>query len=400
MKKFLIFAGRHHHAQKLFGTYLALDAANGVESKWLISNNSINIDPATEFIFSYGRDKSSVYHLYNDTSQKVVSRIKDSYEKLKSMLFTPDVINNIPPFWFLQGLREAAEVNYLSQDLFKRYKPNGLLVLHTNNFWGRILAYNAKNQNIPVFAFQEGMIRDLDQDTMKKQTSASDYVDVLFVWTEEDKKKYEAAGAKCEIIVSGPSHLDYSLRAITQAHVMKREYREEANINHDSKIVGLALPLASHYKGNLDKDTYDICSWAYIHGYTILLRAHPFDRNLGNQIKENLKFIGNCIIVADEWDVGKFISMCDVLLGQHSTIGLEAVMLKVPFFEFSRGKNKVLESKNYANSIDVDGINSWNDFRNSDEVNRFCSEFLLRNQSNLDGYAVTRIQEAILKKTE
>lgn len=309
----LVFSGRKHHKQKLQPVFDSLVKDRDV--RWLITNNAINIDPPLLYMNPSGQPFVHAYMQMRPGDDELVDRIVE-----KTLASTP-LIPGVSPWWQVYSVREAAELIVSYEHTLENCEA--VVILHSNNFFAKPLAYLAQSKGIPVFAFQEGVLRDRDQQTMNKQASASEYVDKLFVWSNTAKKQYIAAGLKSnQITVSGPTHLDYYIN-------MSRE-EAFARTKTDVPTVLFVPTLQEEYVGNISQDARFLHSFATRLGYNFLFRPHPFELEAGTY--------GNLVAELNTFEAPENLVLCrngnTIVIGQHSTIMLEAVACGAPVIEY------------------------------------------------------------------
>lgn len=300
------------------GRFLAF---KGNEVFPLTANNAINIDPPQDGIGSY-------VHAYHYLTESDVQEI-DEY------IVKKELKSNAPSFWKDYSLREQllsfyAFRNYLKSD----DKPDAVLILHENNFWTKPLSFLCEQLDIPCFAFQEGLLRQKDQDDMKKQSFACEYSTKLFVWGNDSKRQYIEAGIPEEkIVVSGPSHL----------------VTNKIGSDNKRKRVVYFLPLLQHYSGNPQQDITEIQKYCARNGFDFAIRLHPFEREI------DLPFV-----VDNREDIVDVILDADVALVQHSTTALECLVLGTPVIEVAFGQKTFIEPLHKKQQL-IPCIKSHND---------------------------------------
>ena len=309
--KVQIFSGRIHHWLKLRNVYRELEE-RGHDVSFLIANNAINIDPPSEYL------TRSVYrntHVYPYITNMEYSPYNPSSDNLFA---------SIPPFWWLYSTRELEEVKRGVAALWdKEGNPDAVLVLHENNFWTKLIAWLCKQRDVPCYSFQEGLLRHRDQETMNKQAMASEYSSGLFVWTERDKQAYIDAGVdEDKVDVVGCSHLD-------------KKWLPERNLS-SRPIVLLALPSLAEYVGDMMADVMRISSYCEQNNFHLVVRFHPFEKHLADQFPKTMKFDLND-------DPLPSLVSSRLILGQHSTIMLEAVLLGIPAAEYNFSNKPLTE---------------------------------------------------------
>lgn len=325
MGKYIFYAGRVHHFLKMEPLRIYLEN-NGHEAVWLTSNNAINIDPSSEYLHKYNVKYKHVFDYCEDGDvEKWTSLYRGTLQKINF----GDVIKNIPPFWYNYSLREAAQLLVLYGKAVRGV--DGVFVLHTNNFFTKALAYIAQEVNIPVYAFQEGLLRDRDQETMNKQSSSADYCTKLFVWSNKAKEQYLASGVEAKLIeVVGAVHLDNFVGGDVLA---KRSKLKGINGIHPQQVVvSYMLPFMAEYAGDAASDVKKLKEFCDRKGIVLILRPHPMNGGI--------RLDG--IRMDHEDNALPLIMMSDLVLGQHSTIMAEAPALGTMFAEYST--TEVLES--------------------------------------------------------
>lgn len=315
----LVFSGREHHKKKLQPVFDAL----GQDVRWLITNNAINIDPPLLYMNPSGQPYVHSYTAFKPGDDVLVDRIVE--QTLKDMPLVPGVA----PWWVVYSVREAAELIVSYRNVIKEAKA--VLILHSNNFFAKPLAYLAQEAGIPVFAFQEGVLRDRDQATMNKQQTAAEYVDKLFVWSNTAKKQYIAAGLKNnQLIVSGPTHLDKYVNMS----------REEALALSGGRQTILFVPtLQEEYIGNISQDASFLHHFAVTMGFDFVFRPHPFELEA--------RTYGDLPSKLTTYNAPENLVLCrngnTIVIGQHSTIMLEAVALGAVVIEYQERGLPILQ---------------------------------------------------------
>jgi hypothetical protein len=316
----LVFSGREHHKKKLQPVF---DALADRDVRWLITNNAINIDPPLLYMNASGQPYIHSYTSFKPGDDKLVDSIVE--RTLRDMPLLPGVA----PWWQVYSVREAAELIVTYRNVIS--SATAVLILHSNNFFAKPLAYLAQETGVPVFAFQEGVLRDRDQITMNKQQSASEFVDKLFVWSSTTKKQYIAAGLKnSQLVVSGPVHLDKYVNMS----------REEAHALSGGRQTVLFVPtLQEEYIGNIAQDASFLHNFATKLGFDFVFRPHPFELEAGTY--------GDLPQKLTTYNAPENLILCrngnTIVVGQHSTIMLEAVALGAVVIEYQQNGYDILQ---------------------------------------------------------
>jgi hypothetical protein len=294
----LFFSGRKHHTLKMKQVF---DAMGDHDPRWLISNNAINIDSSLQYARGGGDNFIHAYfHLERDDPRKIDGIAGEFMEKV--------YVPGVSPFWTMYSVREAAEF-YVACGNILTDQVKAVVVLHTNNFWTKTLCYLAQKRGIPTFSFQEGLLRDRDQETMNKQLWAAEYVDKVFVWSRGSKRRYIEAGVENNrLVVTGAPHLDAYARMSVEAALEKSTMR---------RAVLFAPTTQSEYIGNIGEDAQMLRELAIGAGYEFVFRPHPFEAKGYNGELDTFRAPDN-------------LTLCRsgaIVVGQHSTMLYEALAL-------------------------------------------------------------------------
>lgn len=381
-----IFAGREHHALKLKSIYDGLQE-RGHDPSYLIAQNSLNIDPASEFIWKYGEFS----HAYEYLDGAAIERANNISRPLQEYTTNSELNKQISPFWISHSIREAA----ISLEAFRCYldreAPNAVMILHLANFWGSILAYAAREREIPVFAYQEGLLRHSDQDTMNKQSFASDGVDIMFTWSTLDKDTYLRAGAPEGVVCPvGPFHLDDWI-AVARTPQKRQEFTRQFRINYNLMrrgVVSFMPPMTSRYEGDIEKAVDFLGNHCGNNGLNLVIKFHPFDYNVAEQVGRSTKDIGH-VLVYREFDPAPLMVSSDIVIGQHSTTGIESMFLGTLYVQMDLDligiEQPVGEGlPSITKKMDFDNL-----INNEFDIGPF-NEWLARNGTLADGRATER----------
>lgn len=363
--KIFVFAGLQHHYLKLRDLVRALQEKQHNVS-WLTANNAINIDPPTDYLIRSGE---SFIHLFDYYDSDGVGHI------LAQLNTNPYIFGSFQPFWVGYSMREFAETWTAVHQLINLEQPDAMLILHENNFWGRIVALACETKGIPCYSFQEGMLRQSDQDKWNKQGLAADSSTTLFCWSENDRQQYLDAGITDEkLFVSGPCHLDkYHNRPPTT-----------------NKLVTLAMPLISHWKGNLVEDVQQLSDFCKRNNINLVVRFHPREVEHGHQLLKGIWYNKY-----DEYDPLPLIAQSSVVLVQHSTIALEAIGLGIPVVEYAPSASDEVEQSWHSHYKVAPIIDDYAGLQIILDEVRDVDENWVRYHIPIDGMACERVAMVI-----
>jgi UDP-N-acetylglucosamine 2-epimerase len=392
------FCGREHHIQRLQSVVNELES-RGVETFPIVSDNSLNIDAASAQLTKLGLPFKHMLDYYAPESTPIVSKmVQQALGQMGTPDFDDDLLAFIEPYWITYSLREAGENLLGFSKLLDMEKPDGILILHENNYYGKLIAYLCRERGIPCVAFQEGLLRQRDQETQNKQSSAADYVSTLFVWSEVSKQAYLKAGVpEDKIVVTGIPHLDPYLKLIQAGQVHKLNVRGAFGFNPNLGLVTLALPQLSRFDGDINQTLTQLSDWCAKNIVQLAIRLHPFESpdtalSLQNSIKNPL------VKVIRQGDLPELILASDVVVSQHSTAAVETLALGVPLAEIDLSNVGTLEPLSdygvaaYIRSGELDKLLK--------PLNNIIPQVLVpwkvRNLGLLDGRASERIVDRLM----
>ena len=281
----LFFLGLSHHAEKLKPVFDLYD-----NSVWLMTDNSVNIDPTIP-----------------PENDRFFDIRQINIEEPPSL---PKFIPRFAPFWFFQAHKELCVFNLRLDRLLSGGKVESCFILHENNFWGKQIAKTCFYRGVPCYSFQEGILRHMDQDILNKQNTAAQYSTKMFVWTEEDKKSYIDAGVDPnKIFVTGLPHIT----------------KRKAEIDRNS--IGIFMPTPEVYNGNFQDDIKKFEEWAKNNPQKrVRISLHPF--------MKSAKLNTNWLIPEPS---NALYEKSDVALVQHTTCRAEAAAYGMPVIEWNFG---------------------------------------------------------------
>lgn len=343
-KKIAAFCGREHHYKRLVGIKNAL-TASGCETVWISGDNAVNIDPHISILIQNNEPFKHVLDYLGPNSMAVVNNIvADGMSHLNNDAeFDADLFSFVDSFWIAYSVREFSEFQVSFNLFLEKEKPDAVLFLHENNAWGRAIAYSCMEKGIPSVCFQEGMLRQRDQDTQNKQGIAADYSSILFVWSESARHEYIRAGVvDTKICVSGMAHLDNYLGR-DEKH--KPRYKSVLGYSPNLPLVTFALPQMSRYDGDPLAAIGMLADYSSNNAVNMVVRPHPFESpiTIANLQKQLDKHPSMKVITTGE--TPDLILASDLVLSQHSTVAVEALALGVSLAEIDLSGIGILESK-------------------------------------------------------
>jgi hypothetical protein len=314
--KVTVFLGRIHHAIKLLPLVVKLNNA-GYEIQFLVSNNSINIDPPTEYLHKYGITRFHHAHDYVLKHGLVTQAEADAI----NLIMCGDLVPTNSPFWLTSSIREAVYSLHGFSSYLDDNKPMIVLALHENNFWVKQLFYLARQRGIRTISLMEGIILEREEEDLGKYSMGTTYTDMLFSWSEYDKKFYTDSSI---IVPVGPPHLDEWISAIaSDVHgVARQNICTKYGINHNKRVVLFAPPRLDLYRGDIGTAIQVLINYCISNGLELVLKLHPFQGG-ADQIKRS--FPG--LMVFSDDDASPFIFISDIVVTQTSTVSLEALCM-------------------------------------------------------------------------
>ncbi|MHC4181786.1 MAG: UDP-N-acetylglucosamine 2-epimerase [Planctomycetota bacterium] len=387
-----VFLGRIHHFLKLRPIINGLIEANH-DVQVLITDNSVNIDPATEYIHRLGI--SSFNHAHDYIAIDDIDTINAMSKELMHFATHEQLTRHIPPFWIASSIRDAAK------DLagFNRYlglgEVDAVFALHEQNFFVKSLFYIARKNGIKTFSLQEGIILAREEDILKRYTTATAHTDRLFSWSEYDRAFYTDPD---KIIPVGPSHLDEWIMSRNNAQeyfAHKTQFKQGLGLDARDPVIAFMPPRLDLYKGDFGNDLSSLAEWTRDRGINLVIKLHPF------QAAEVLRKINDDFIdkyvhvklytVADGLPC---IAGADAVITQTSTVELEAIALGIPVIEIDteyNGLEQPLWKHGAATLLEKDEFDKITDVLQGrfdiDALNKFRNDRLRL----ADGMATKRI---------
>ena len=318
--KITFFLGRVHHAIKLLPVVVGLDERRH-DVSILVADNSINIDPATEYLHTYGINE--FFHSKDFLTSDLVEQSREETLATISSAGPDAFLPYTSPVWISRSIRDAIYEYHAFNSFLNEHQPHVVFGLHENNFWVKLLFYLAKRKSIRTCSLMEGIILEREEQDLGKYSIGTDYTDTLFSWSEHDKQYYNDPH---KIIPVGPSHLDEWIRITARPNygeiVLNLKIRFGMPL--DKPVVLFAPPRLDLYRGdpiNAIRKLRDFCQFNNLH---FVVKAHPFQ----GAIPSNLG-----VQVFNDDDAAPFILVSDIVVTQTSTIALEAIALKKPVVE-------------------------------------------------------------------
>lgn len=338
--KITFFLGRIHHAIKLLPVASALQNA-GATIEILVADNSINIDPTTEYLHHFGIHEFHHARDYLEGYRRVAWGVVDgknvvrhkSQRDIDKNYYRTAVYRMVPPFWAHHSTTEALRNLYGFSKYLNIQKPDAVFALHENNFFVKTLFYAARQAGIKTYSLQEGMILEREEADLGKYSTGTDYTDTLFSWSAHDKQFYSDPD---KIVPVGPSHLDRWIQDIKKPSGnfligFRAQFRMDLGYARDSKVIVFAPPRLDLYRGDPFRAMLALAEWTRDRGVGLVIKLHPFQGGI-EAVNEQMKSFVH-VRVRNDNDGVPPLAAADVLVTQTSTIALEALILGIPVVE-------------------------------------------------------------------
>lgn len=290
-------------------------------------------------------------HIFDYTTDEDANDIQKNYALLKQT-FGCSLKNNFllgsQPVTVTDKTLFATAVEYIGfKNLLDKEKPDLCFALHEINRWGKMFAFWAKKKNCPFITLQEGMAYTLDFG----HSGSAQYSTLNLVWGEKAKKKlvsFEAPASK--IIPVGNTHLATEI-AYQKEHGIREIKRNEYHIS--DKFVSLLILSSILPDPNLFKPIFKVVSENK--DQRIFVKFHPSCRkeHIDNWAKIiTTQYKNNSYFIHAQENTYNLLSMADIcILGQQSTVGLEAIAFGKPLI-----KMNFAYKKNAPNSFVDNGV--------------------------------------------
>lgn len=401
-KKCLVFTCQQHHLIKLLDIIRALQK-KGTEITYATSQN-YNDDFSGDFELPL-RDRNIPYifiHDYLNSSTlgnirrelgENISFLKDLHDKADTTHYScmTDIgINN--------AIYELAENTILMEIIIDEVKPDFILVLHEANFWTKLIAYIAHKRLIPVVSTQEGHYSNNTTENYMNVRVITEFSDLLLAWGSLIKAKMDNyTNSVHKIKVVGASYTDSLLKRLSCFD--KLSFISTLGLDQNRITFSLFLAYSMYNFDGIIKWFKNMVASFSAQGI-IKFRAtrdlNKFIRCKNTYEDTNIKFFFN----EDPYEI---ISASDYVITGNSSIGLEALMLKKPFFyifsdddtygysHIALGVLNLSSSDAINNDTIADIINNFDEINYWNKVDHYLFERFYR----LDGMATERSVQAI-----
>jgi CDP-glycerol glycerophosphotransferase (TagB/SpsB family) len=296
----------------------------------------------------------------------------------------------------MSSIREAAECLVGFEGYLDASKPDAVFGLHENNFWVKILFYLAQQKGIKTYSLQEGIILEREESDLGKYTTGTDYTDILFSWSEYDKKFYSEPD---KIVPTGPAHLDVWLETARHAVNCRStilSIKRKLGIDPNSTLVVFAPPRLDLYKGDFTKTLDLLIDWTRDRGIALLLSLHPFQGEI--EQLEKISEVYPHVLVRHDIDGLEYVFIADVLITQTSTLAIEAVLLDIPVIEIDIdyvGLEQPLWKHNAADLLEGENLDKISQVLQGNKVNP--RKFVRDRFPLADGESAKRIMEYVME---
>lgn len=316
--KVAFFLGRIHHAIKLLPIAVELNRREH-EVGFLIADNSINIDPTTEYLMHYGIHE--FFHAKDFLTSKEIKKAHlDTSKAAISGMY--EFLPHNSPSWLVSSMWEAARDLYGFNNFLDEYKPNAVFGLHENNFWVKILFYLASRKSIKTYSLMEGIVLEREEEDMGKYSIGTDYTDALFSWSTYDKQFYKD---EYKILPVGPAHLDewINMQKLPQDNYnnILVDLKNKFNLSLNKPIIIFAPPRLDLYQGDPLHAMHELRNYCIKNNFEFMIKMHPFQSKISDPSLDGVP-------IFYENDAAPFLLISDVVVTQTSTVALEALCLR------------------------------------------------------------------------
>ncbi|MCG8685738.1 MAG: hypothetical protein MI892_12735, partial [Desulfobacterales bacterium] len=292
-------------------TYLVGQAERSQE----ITAIKLGLEYAHIFDYIDGTDNEDIQANYNRLKQTFARSLKNTF-----------FLGN-QPVSVTDKTLYATAMEYIGfKNLLTKEKPDICMALHEINRWGKMFAFWSKKNGIPLITMQEGLAYTPDFGS----SGHAQYSTINLVWGDNAKKKFVSFEApESKLIPVGNTHLAKEI-AFQQKNKIREIKREEYGIS--GKFVVLLVLSALLPDPKLFKPIFKAVSDS--NDLTVFVKFHPSCRKAHlDQWKKAIlsQYKNNSYFIHSEENTYNLLSMADIcVLGQQSTIGLEAVTFGKP----------------------------------------------------------------------
>jgi hypothetical protein len=269
-------------------------------------------------------------HVFDYVTEKDTAAIQENYRLLRDAFIhglKNSFLFNTSPVTVIDKTIYATAMEYVGfKNLIKKEKPDLCVALHELNRWGKMFAFWAKKQHVPVITFQEGLYFGLNFGyTGHVQNST-----LNLVWGKRLKKRLTDFEAPADRIVPvGNTHLSREL-----ANQKKNQVREKKRKQYDCTDGFVVLLLFSGQIPQIQELHPLFDAVAASENKHLFIKFHPTARY--TQVQKWISLIPDhcrpCIrTFFEDENIYDLISASDICtLVQNSTTGLEALFFGKP----------------------------------------------------------------------
>jgi hypothetical protein len=414
------FSGRVHHSQKLVPLMDYLHTQGGINIRYVTSAfNSFNLDSFERPL----KDQGLQYDLIQDwMTEELVQEMhrlnRTAQNQITQRMFLEEhnILDDISTIWVRDAFRDTLECYVLFRQYLKDVRPDIVFVLHESNFWTKILAYWAKELNIPVVSFQEGMYRPPGDSQYFRTLYGkilAQYSTRVCLWGNYAKDIFLDCGVPAEKLVPvGAAHLDEPLAVPDHVRQnIRHKLRQDLQIKPNQQLILMLLSPSKIWQGNLTRDIRLVSQYVRENpGKSLIVKWHPMEHSelvtqVRNQLEPGMPTLpqnSGHVIHLHERDILHLIWASDLALIQNSTTGLECLAFGLPLVEWNLEPNPLPHSY-FADGVaerihHAEDIPRLSNFLNGEhfEVKPEAVEHYIENMLyRLDGNARARILDLV-----
>lgn len=217
-------------------------------------------------------------------------------------------------------IRDYLEI--LEDEIFKREKPDFVLVVNDRCWSHRTTIELGKARQIPTLGIQDSISADIPQCHIIS-------ADKLAIFGNYMKEILLKKGLpEDRLVITGDPRYDF----ITQIpdKFKRDEVYQQLNIDIQKRII----VFAAQFHGFKDEENAKLLRGLYhaikqLPEIQLVVKLHPFDEHeIADKIAQEMS-VNNMIIIKDI-DLYKLLNACEILMTVHSTVALEAMLLGKP----------------------------------------------------------------------
>lgn len=276
------------------------------------------------FIFSKILKKSS-------SCQKLIKQIKKIGDENELFLFNSKIPDRM---W--NRLFQTFSAIHIFEYLFSKNQINSIVSQIDANFFGNIATSTAKKFGIPNFTIPAAIINE------QLSNSTFYHAEKILLYGKQGYDTLKKFGYdEKRLIITGNPRYDFFKNINHQNS--KNSLNENYNIDKSKKLIVIAM---SRWHQNDENWMSDFIQFCYNNNFEVILKIHPMYQSSDRVVSDDKisKIKNRCkdipFLTTYDIDMYLLLSASDLVITEHSNVGVEAIFLGKPVISVNFNKEK------------------------------------------------------------